>query len=89
MTKSFVLKLLLLIAVATVAVTAFAQPSAPRAHSARAGKNDFITATFDFRAGAFTGHDFWLGVDVCPAGSNALTDLSVPPAANPANPPMQ
>ncbi|HXC35649.1 MAG TPA: hypothetical protein VNV43_07220 [Candidatus Acidoferrales bacterium] len=81
MTKSFVLKLLLLIAVATVAVTAFAQPTAAGAHSARAGKNDFITATFDFGAGVLTGNSFWLDIRISPAGSNALTDLSVPPAA--------
>jgi hypothetical protein len=83
MTKSFVLQMLLLIAMATVAVTAFAQPTAAGAHTdgVRAVKNDLFTATFDFGAGVLTGNNFWLDVRISPAGSNALTDLSVPPAA--------
>ncbi|HEV2328800.1 MAG TPA: hypothetical protein VGY56_08450 [Verrucomicrobiae bacterium] len=83
MTRRFVLQLLLFIAMATVAVTAFAQPTAAGANtgSARAVKYDLYTATFDFGAGVLTGNHFWLDIRISPAGSNALTDLSVPPAA--------
>lgn len=38
--------------------------------------NGLFTVTIDFGAGAFTGNNFWLDVDVSPAGSNAFTDLS-------------
>lgn len=84
MTKWFaLLQSLLLIAVATVAVTAFAQGMAAEAHtnSLRVAKCNLLSATIDFGAGTFTGNHIWLGVNVSPAGSNASTDLSVPPAA--------
>ncbi|HXC35647.1 MAG TPA: hypothetical protein VNV43_07210 [Candidatus Acidoferrales bacterium] len=48
----------------------------PVTESNTAVSNGLFTVTIDFGAGAFTGNDFWLDIDVSPAGSNAFIDLS-------------
>jgi hypothetical protein len=83
MTKWFVIRLLLLTAMATAVVTACGQGTTAGGSMTTAGvlKNDLFTATIDFGTGALSGNRFRLGIR-SPAGSYAFTDFSVAPAAN-------